>query len=438
MLKLHGHLPKTSDNLDDGEFRPAIINGRHAGEKVTLYQSREVISGDDYSSFAASWMLIGKNFKSEAEIKPHKLSVGYTHLERWALDEPPFEVQWEPSEEGTKVMTYFPPEDIEIRMSRRGCKITLVHFDQPNPWAFEGRATWKHFCRFFIEPDTPQSLDWYAEMIHSLSRLLSCLVGRISIPTSLSYIPPHSGERTEEGSVQAQIEALFDGFSPPPDSAPPEGDRRPYVPLASLPEIERDITEVFESWFAHELELDMVHNLLLSVMDAPSVYAEYRCLALAQALESFHRRTMPGSYLEEKDFAKVKATLIEAIPNSISSDARNAFEGKLEYLNEFSLRKRLKQLMDRCGEATKQAITDSSTKSLVDRMVDTRNYLTHFTRPPSGGVPGAYDLTETAALMRRLLTAVVFQELGVNEDAVTKAVERIEPIPLHWYPVDNY
>ena len=75
---------------------------------------------------------------------------------------------------------------------------------------------------------------------------------------------------------------------------------------------------------------------------------------------------------------------------------------------------------------------DSSAGSFIQRIVDVRNYLTHFANPPHGGPPGARDLAEDAARMRRLLTTVLFQELGINGDAIAKAVGRIEPVPLHW------
>jgi hypothetical protein len=103
LLTLHGSFAKTTASNIDGEFRPAIINGRRKwGTRVTLYQTRELSSPGGESHFLASWMLVGRTFKSESEIRPQELSVSYTHLRRWALDEIPFAVEWEPSADGTK------------------------------------------------------------------------------------------------------------------------------------------------------------------------------------------------------------------------------------------------------------------------------------------------------------------------------------------------
>lgn len=111
MLRLHGRLPRPAVGEHNGDFRPAIVNGRCEGSRVTLYKTRELDSHDDRSSFVASWMLIGKTFTSEAEIKPQELSVGYSHLERWAFDRFPFEVEWERSADVTRtIMTYHPPK----------------------------------------------------------------------------------------------------------------------------------------------------------------------------------------------------------------------------------------------------------------------------------------------------------------------------------------
>jgi hypothetical protein len=268
----------------------------------------------------------------------------------------------------------------------------------------------------------------------------------------MDYAPADTGESTEEGFLNGGVDLLRDGFGPPSEMAIREEDYRPYAPLVSLEDIAEVKDTVFESWFSQDGKLDVVYNLLFSVMDEPSVYAEFRFLALAQALELFHRRMLPGMYLEENEFADVHATLTEAIPGSVPSNVRKAFEGKLTFINEFSLRKRLKQLLNQCDDAIKRAILGLSDKEVADLSdeeflallkrqsesfisdtVAIRNYLTHYTNEPHGGVPGPHKLAGRAAQMRRLLTAMLFQQLGIPSDTITKAIGRIEPVPLHWH-----
>jgi len=453
ILKLYGRLPGSTGDSRGSDFRPVIINGRRHGKKITLYQTRELVSSDEHSQFSASWMLVGRNFYSEEELRPPELSVEYTYLERWAMDNLPFHVNWERAADGVRTMTHTPPEGVELDLPQEECKVILVHFDSPNMWG--NAASWKYSCRLFIQPSTPQTLSWYMDMVASLSRLMSLLIGRTSIPVSSGFAPLDIDERTEEGLVQGPVEVLWDGFRVPPDVAvsKEERERYPYVPLLSLEEVRPNIDTVFNSWFSQEQRLEIVHNLLLAVMDNPSVHVEHRLLTLAQALELFHRCTASGGYLEKEDFQKTKATLIDAIPDSTPESVKKIFKDKLQFLNQWTLQTRLQQLFNRFDQGTKRAIMGEYSEEetvekspeenftheeeFIRKIKSTRNNLTHLNYKESSDVPDPVDLIETIAQTRRLLTAALLQNLGVREDAIALAVSRIKAMPIHWHRFDD-
>jgi hypothetical protein len=94
-------------------------------------------------------------------------------------------------------------------------------------------------------------------------------------------------------------------------------------------------------------------------------------LALVQGLESYHRRTSNEKSMDDATFKKIVNNLMEHCPE----EHREWLSGKLQYANEISLTRRIKNII----EPFKNFFgTSRDRKNLVRKIVDTRNYLTHY------------------------------------------------------------
>ena len=92
-------------------------------------------------------------------------------------------------------------------------------------------------------------------------------------------------------------------------------------------------------------------------------------LTLVQALEAFHRRTSDATYMEESEFEEIRKNLIKEIPKKY----RNWFAPKLQY-NELTLKNRIEKMI----EPFDFFIDDERKSQVIDKIRDTRNYLTHY------------------------------------------------------------
>jgi len=155
-------------------------------------------------------------------------------------------------------------------------------------------------------------------------------------------------------------------------------------------------------------------QLLLGTVARPSRIGEQDFLSLAQALEAFHRRVQGGTYVPPSEYmAKVLPPLREAVPENIDPDFRAHLIQSLAFLNEYSLRKRLRELHHLFVDHLTPLL--GSAKFFADRVANLRNELTHPGSEQGSTVERAQDeVFLCSEQMRLLLVALVLREFGFD------------------------
>lgn len=141
-------------------------------------------------------------------------------------------------------------------------------------------------------------------------------------------------------------------------------------------------------------------------------------LTLVQALEAFHRRTAEDKYryMEEDEFEEICKNLIQKIPEK----HKNWFRSKLRYANELTLRKRFKKMTEpfdkfMCGEGRPQ---------LIDKIVTTRNYLTHYDPNSESKAAKGQALEFLYRKMNALFRLHFLKLIGFNEQEIDSIVDK--------------
>jgi hypothetical protein len=182
--------------------------------------------------------------------------------------------------------------------------------------------------------------------------------------------------------------------------------------LFDFAELTSNFEQYLRNWFDRMASLRPVCDLLFGTLTNSQMFVQHAFLSLSQALETYHRRTRGGKYVENTEWEGIQPLLIAALPTSMSSEFRTSLTQKFKYLAEFSLRKRLMEL---CGEyeaAVGSIIGD--TKKFVGLVVDNRNYLTHYDQ----NLVERYksdDLYQLSQRMRCLLEACLLSEIGMDK-----------------------
>ncbi|HAR94358.1 MAG TPA: hypothetical protein DCR97_00095 [Deltaproteobacteria bacterium] len=161
----------------------------------------------------------------------------------------------------------------------------------------------------------------------------------------------------------------------------PEGNLTPWEPLFFFVDIQDRFPVVYQRWLAlYDDLLPAIHSTFAALAGGKE-YKIDRLLSLTQAVESLHRRLFDGRYLSDEAFDEIKTTLMAALPSDLDSDARESFVRKIGFMNEFSQRKRVKDLVRRIETdfGTQSMDTLENRRMFIDKLSATRNYYTHFT-----------------------------------------------------------
>ena len=145
------------------------------------------------------------------------------------------------------------------------------------------------------------------------------------------------------------------------------------------------------------------------------MYLQHRFLSLIQAIESFHQRIYKGEYLSDDDYNGVYKALVNAIPD-IDIDIKKSLENRLKYGNEYSLRKRLKEIFGKYQEILNGFIENKN--SFIEKVVDTRNYLTHYDKDLKELAVSGEALYSLTQKLKILLETCLLSELGFSLEEI--------------------
>lgn len=156
-------------------------------------------------------------------------------------------------------------------------------------------------------------------------------------------------------------------------------------------------------------------NLYFSTKSGAQKYLEGKFLVLAQALETYHRRTSNETYISKEEFKN----LLYEIKSKCPKEHKNWLAGRLDNGNEISLRNRL----NRITESFKSIIgSDDEVKLIIGLIVDTRNYLTHYSPKLEKKAASVKNLWNLCQKMEAILQLHLLKELGFNDEEINSVL----------------
>jgi hypothetical protein len=181
-----------------------------------------------------------------------------------------------------------------------------------------------------ITPSAVQGFEWYLGVIRDIQNWLTLLIGK-----------PVQPARIEASTEQHRTVQVIPAWM---------GKRRdePISPISvrvKLPAIRAEIEGLLRKWFERSERLRDVYNLFFGAVHAEGIYVESHYLSLIQAVEAFSRSTTASAYVSQQQYEVIRAALAQAIPPGTPADLRASLQNRIKYGNEYSLRKRLNELL---------------------------------------------------------------------------------------------
>jgi len=409
ILELIGSFKDTKDIL-----KPEIILGISSnGKKITLHKCFETkcfetktksnvsFPGLLTSSFYANEIFVGAHFQKSEDIKFRELSIRYSYLDEW-VNISGFNIQY--PDEKEIVIKYKEPEPIQTSIGE-DCKIFIeIQVTRPTHSIVQKEASIKQRTYIRIEHSVEKSLEEYWNIMRHIQNFLSLGVTEPVCPLTVKGIT----ESIKDMPYNLPVEVEIYRHSPEVSKTPKT--LYPYDMLFTFKDISDRFEILLKNWFEKADTLGPVYDLYFGTLYNPWMYLQHQFLSLIQAIEAYHRRKFEGKYLSNDDYEPIYEKFINEL--AIEPSFKEALKSKLKYGNEYSLRKRLKDLFEKYKEVVDDFIENKDI--FINRVVDTRNYLTHYDKNLREKAVDGEQLYYVIQQLKIVIVICLLSELGFN------------------------
>ena len=396
-----------TDDPKIGElFSPEIVNGvSSTGINVTLHHClgqhfSETIRGHPPKRFYTSRLyahevFVDTNFERPEDIRFRYLSVDYSGLDAW-VGTSGFDIQ--PEKDGISIK-YKTPDSIPVFINSE-LMLFIVFSTSYSPFALT-EVDVKQKAHIMIAPAQERNLEEYQNIVRRIQDFLTLANMEPIYPLS---IEGETGNKTSYPKIKI--------FYQLPRVHKAAFETSTFRPLFTFKTISDKFEHFLQNWFAKANQLEPVYQLYFGYIYNPHMYLEQKFLSLVQALESYHRRTMQNYELPEDKHNERIRKIFDAVPQ----EHKGWLSGKLEYSNEPSLRKRLKELLDSDSVSISDFIVNRG--NFINKVVTTRNYLVHYDPKLEEKAAKGEELHSITRCIQFLVESCLLKELGFSPDEV--------------------
>lgn len=400
-----------SESAVDNDMPNSKILGLVDGnEKVTIlqcfYTSKVPFEyGLNKSSLVANQLLFAHCFENEA-LKFNYYSFGLDNLDEWAgydgVDVKRFRSTWQ------RIDFKLPKK--QTFMLHNNMKLSVV-FGYKLKGGL-GSASIEQSTRFELYSKRQRPLSDFQECAFYIENFISLAIDDMACSRRREVRSTSVYTSSQDGGKRRMLSVRYIFPSSNYRSTPVKVYwQRMLFTLASV----GDLSKALNAWFDIYLKVEPALDLYFSVAHERKAFSHSKFLALAQALETFHRRTNSDTLRSVSEFEEFSREILD---NS-SEKTKGWLESKLKHGNELPFRTRLKSLV---APIKKLVGSPADTKSLVGKIVDSRNYYTHYDAGLEGRAAKGMELYQLSVRMEALLKVLFLQKLGFEGERLENAL----------------
>lgn len=409
------------------ESEANIILGKTTdGEKVTFYSSEGVL-GDEtlFTIFSGDLFLKGIHVESEDEFSFPRLELDIPHTTRW-LNKNGFKAEhYAQGQDRYNIeISYMEPEPVEAEIGNLTVSVKFkVEEDdnQPTHFGLEQNSV------FHVESEDGLNIDQIKKNVRNLRRFLSFCIGIDVYPTGLMVYKNLKNPEADE--VKEFLPDKAELYYPRKRGQEEEISFTNFNTLFGYTTLEEEFENVLNSWYEICDELDNFMDLYFSTRESQEMLLSNNFLNLARAIESYHRGTYSGSYMEKEDYRQeIWPIFKDAIPDDkiqekvesgeIEQERVDGFKQSLKnetkWGYEYSLRTRMKEIFDDY-ESRFEEVIEQGRSNFVHEIVSTRNFLTHFSEESEEDSLEIEELVRPTLQLRFITETFLLEELDLLE-----------------------
>lgn len=310
-------------------------------------------------------------------------------------------------------LNYSIPEDIFLgKIDDMSLSITFEASYPNTPIKFEVKASQKAYFKLISNSEIP--IDNFIFAAYKLTNLVGFALDQtVCIHSATLTSNSISVELGNGKKIPQQISVYYPSL--PHTKEPPKFYNDKI--LFNLITIREDVEKIIKNWFkAYEI-IEPALNLYFSTKTGGHKYVDAKFLALVQSFETYHRRTSTKKLMDDDVFSYLINNLINQCPK----EHKEWLRGRLTYGNELSLSQRIKEVIEPFKELLG---TSSEIKKLVRNIVDTRNYLTHYSESLNSQAVKHEALWFLCAKLETIFQLHLLQIIGFSKSEIRCCFEK--------------
>ena len=422
-------------SYDQNRSYDIVIGVSTNGKMVTLYNCMEIkrslsIPGVESSRIRADLLLFGHHFEKIEDIKFDEIYIGYSLLDDWTNFKF-YDIEYRKNEKDKmRSISIHSREPKSYETIYNEFKISLISDlsmkgDLKNELLFKGSPYFK------IEGKENIYLTSIFRINHLLKGIISLGVGK---PVHNLFIHCRNNNIYEEYKGKKYYTSIILYYKLKEYS---EGIKiQTWNEMLFLfRDINDNFSRVINNWISKYDNLKPVYNLYLATINKGEIFSEDLFLNVIHAIEAYHAKVYDAKYLSDDEYEEVYGMLISSIPQEIPEDFRSRVKHSLKYLNEYSLRKRLKEILRSIGDIHKNYIDNDD--EFINKIVNTRNYFTHYTDDlKEKAITDLVELYYETQRLRIVLEICIMKELGFTIENIKEIFKRTQK--YEYLKIRNY
>ena len=396
------------NNFDNNYKLERIIGDIEDHGLVTLddcfEKNKRISSGISKSYISVNNALIGVAYDDKELVLLNTFRFSIEGIDEWVGLSG---ITVENQEKGITSITYSPPEKVLLNVNN-GMKLWVTFsYTRPGlPITTEAKITQKTYFKLESEQEIP--LKDFKSAAYKITTLLGFAIDKTVCIEKVSVTSNARRQDIGHGKTMP-VPILLYYASVPYTKIEPKIYR--HRMLFRFKEIREDAQRIINNWFDAYDKIAPALELYFSAKTGAHKYLESQFLALAQGLETYHRRTSNEKLMDEAVFKELTENLRKQCPE----EHKNWLSGRLEYGNEVNLRRRIKLIIEPFKEFLG---TTKEREKLINTIVDTRNYLTHYNNSLESKAASDKDLFSLCRKMEAIFQFNLLQELGFREEEI--------------------
>jgi hypothetical protein len=410
-LELLGFFGRLPGGFSTDSSNLPTVHGLIEGGAVTLYDCHYQNRNIGFGTVSRAKLHVGTAFKGahlppEAEVQFCKLEAAISGLDEW-LQITGITTGFE-LDEAEKVRSafvrYVPPPKIELKLP--GLRVAFEFAWTAPGFGVMKEAKITHQARLTVVPDGEMAFEDLNQLLGRVVNFLSFAADQTLSVDALYAYSPAATMSVRAGEKPLSLPVFYESSTPTGEVKVDQDNV-----LFSYPDVADQLERMLTEWLDQHEALGPAFNLYFAVSAGRHVYLESAFLSIAQGVETLHDRAS-GETLESPE---AFAHRVERILAGCPEEFREWLAEELAYANKPSLRARLRRMLKPFAAHFGNA---EARKEFVDRMVDTRNYLTHYDPALAERAAHGVDIYYLTAKLEALFQLHLLTMIGISRERI--------------------